>query len=490
MRLRAVTAALLLLATSTASAQSAGTLEINGFARYAWFDSKLALDNKAGGGGALGIYFAPNLALEGEASYIKTNTTLVANSVENVPIRGRLTYYIPLSSGGPTSFQLGVGYVYDIFGKAVDFKSSGITGLVGLRLGLGEHFAVRVDGTVDHVFSPKQPLVNNYTTWGLQGGLSLLLGNRYDSDHDGVENGSDRCPHTPRGEPVDANGCSASQRDTDHDGVKDNADKCPNTPAGEKVDASGCSPSQLDTDADGVPDAVDNCPDTPKGEAVDPSGCSASQRDSDRDGVVDAKDRCPNTPKGEDVDADGCGPSQRDSDGDGVVDSKDVCPDTPKGAPVDSRGCPVDSDGDGVPDYLDKCPNTPNGQAVDQNGCPILFKPGVRKVTLRGVVFPTGQATLTSESAETLRDVAASLAAAPDVRVLVAGFTDNTGSAEGNRRLSEARARTVEEFLLSNGVSPSQIVGAKGFGPAQPVASNKTAAGRADNRRVELRRVE
>jgi OOP family OmpA-OmpF porin len=143
-----------------------------------------------------------------------------------------------------------------------------------------------------------------------------------------------------------------------------------------------------------------------------------------------------------------------------------------------------------VPDYLDKCPNTPNGQAVDQNGCPVLFKPGVRKVTLRGVVFPTGQATLTSESAETLRDVAASLAAAPEVRVLVAGFTDNTGSAEGNRRLSEARAKTVEDFLLTNGVSPSQIVGATGFGSAQPVASNKTAAGRADNRRVELRRVD
>jgi outer membrane protein OmpA-like peptidoglycan-associated protein len=477
-------------AWSGAAAQSAGTVEIGGFGRYAWFDNKLVVDNKAGGGGALGIYFVPNLALEGEASYVGTNTKGLTNSVSNVPIRGRLTYNIPLSASRPTSFQLGAGYVYDIFGKNVDFKSSGITGLAGVRFGFGEHVALRVDGTIDYVPSPKQPLLDNYTNWGVQGGLTLLLGNSYDSDHDGVKNKADRCPKTPPGEPVDASGCSASQRDTDRDGVKDNADKCPNTTAGQPVDANGCAPSQLDADADGIVDNLDKCPGTPPGEAVDQNGCGASQRDADRDKVSDAADKCPNTPPGEEVDQHGCSASQRDSDGDGVNDANDKCPDTPKGAPVDSRGCPSDADGDGVPDYLDKCPNTPNGQAVDQNGCPVLFKEGARKVVLQGVNFATGKAALTPESNNTLQGVASSLAANPDVRVVVAGFTDNTGSAATNRRLSQQRATTVEQFLLANGVSPSQIAGAKGYGPNQPVASNKTAAGRTENRRVELRRVD
>lgn len=87
--------------------------------------------------------------------------------------------------------------------------------------------------------------------------------------------------------------------DSDGDGVPDGRDRCPNTPKGVVVNADGCP---LDSDGDGVPDYKDQCPNTPKGVAVDEKGCP----DSDGDGVVDSSDACPSTPKGVKVDSRGC----------------------------------------------------------------------------------------------------------------------------------------------------------------------------------------
>ena len=123
---------------------------------------------------------------------------------------------------------------------------------------------------------------------------------------------------------------------------------------------------------------------------------------------------------------------------------------------------------------------------VNENG-PILFQKQARTVTLRGVNFQTGKATLTPEARVVLRDIAAQLVENPQYRVQISGHTDNTGSRAANLRLSIARARRVETSLEANGV-PRRQVTSKGFGPAVPVASNTTAAGRAQNRRVELHR--
>jgi outer membrane protein OmpA-like peptidoglycan-associated protein len=346
-----------------------------------------------------------------------------------------------------------------MYREDVDFDDDGATGVLGLRVGLGEKFALQVDGTVDYAPSPDADRADEYLNYGVQAGAVLLFGNSYDKDKDGVKDKVDQCPGTPAGESVDASGCGASQRDSDRDGVKDNADKCPSTASGAKVDANGCAPEQLDKDNDGVIDGVDKCLDTPAGEQVDSSGCSASQRDSDGDGVKDNVDKCPETPAGEQVNADGCGPSQLDSDGDGVVDSKD------------------------------KCPNTPVRTAVDENGCTRLFEGEKKSLILQGVTFATGKAELTDEARVVLVEVARSLAANPGVRVQVAGHTDNTGSRATNMRLSTARAQAVEAFLEANGVSPGQLT-YKGFGPDKPIASNKTAAGRDRNRRVELNRID
>ena len=86
----------------------------------------------------------------------------------------------------------------------------------------------------------------------------------------------------------------------DGDGVHDGIDKCADTPKGDVVDATGCS---MDGDGDGVNDGPDQCPDTPEGHEVDARGCS---RDSDGDGVHDGPDKCPDTPSGVEVDVTGC----------------------------------------------------------------------------------------------------------------------------------------------------------------------------------------
>ena len=311
-----------------------------------------------------------------------------------------------------------------------------------------------------------------------------------DSDHDGVYDGIDQCPDTPAGVTVDAKGCPL---DSDGDGVDDAHDKCPNTPAGAKVDATGCP---LDSDHDGVYDGIDQCPNTPVGAEVDATGCPL---DSDKDGVHDGIDQCPDTPPGTTVDATGC--PLADSDHDGVPDTIDRCPGTPAGTPVDATGCPLahDSDGDGVDDRLDRCPNTPPRTPVDAYGCPLLFPeervpaaPGAPPrrptVVLKGVTFQTGSSALRPESYAVLDVVAQSLIDNPEIRIEIAGYTDNTGSATVNTRLSQARALAVRAYLARKGVTPTRMV-ARGYGPSGPIATNTTVAGRAQNRRVELHKL-
>src|SRR5216117_79789 len=208
-------------------------------------------------------------------------------------------------------------------------------------------------------------------------------------------------------------------------------------------------------------------------------------QDSDKDGIPDKKDACPNTPLGATVDATGC---PTDSDKDGVFDGLDKCPGTPAGTEVDSAGCQrsKDTDGDGVDDTKDKCPGTAAGTRVDAAGCPILFTEAKTPVVLRGVTFETGRSALKPDSYTILDIVAASLIANPDIKIEISGHTDNTGSSATNTRLSQARADAVRTYLASKGVSPDRMV-AKGYGASQAVAPNTTPAGRALNRRVELR---
>ena len=171
-----------------------------------------------------------------------------------------------------------------------------------------------------------------------------------------------------------------------------------------------------------------------------------------------------------------------DADGDGVTDDKDRCPDTPAGAKVDANGCELDSDGDGVVDSKDACPGTPAGVKVDANGCEIKAK----AISLTGILFHTDSAELRSESVAVLNATAETLIANPGVAVEIAGHTDSRGEAAYNQGLSERRAKSVRDYLISKGVKGSRLSSA-GYGESQPVADNATSEGRAKNRRVELR---
>jgi len=310
--------------------------------------------------------------------------------------------------------------------------------------------------------------------FGMGVSVRIPLGSA-DADHDGVSDRNDRCPNTPAGTAVTATGCPV---DSDGDGVSDANDRCPNTPAGTAVNAQGCP---LDSDGDGVIDANDRCPNTPAGTAVNAQGCPL---DSDGDGVIDAKDKCPNTPAGTAVNADGC---PLDSDGDGVIDAKDKCPNTPAGTAVNADGCPLDADGDGVVDAADACPNTPAGTAVDARGCPTMFAGG-NSFTLTGVTFETSKSIIRPSSFAKLDEVAEALKNNPDVRVEISGHTDNAGSAAGNAKLSQARAEAVRQYFIDKGIAGDRMV-ARGFGESRPVATNDTPEGMAQNRRVEMAKI-
>ncbi|MCZ6600843.1 MAG: thrombospondin type 3 repeat-containing protein [Acidobacteria bacterium] len=349
----------------------------------------------------------------------------------------------------------------------------------GVRWFMGTSFGLRLDAR--YVSTDVRGVVDNRQS-NVEASLGILFafggGPPPDADGDGVKDSADRCPGTPRGAVVDAKGCPD---DTDNDGVFNGIDQCPDTPQGATVDAAGCP---TDTDGDGVPDGIDQCPDTPSGATVNAEGCPG---DTDGDGVYDGIDQCPDTPSGASVGPDGC---PTDTDGDGVPDGIDRCPNTPSGATVGSDGCPTDTDGDGVYDGIDQCPETPSGATVDATGCEVLFKADQRILVLQNVNFVTNSAELTAASRSSLDTVAMGLREIdPEVRVEVGGHTDSTGSQAHNRALSLKRAEAVRDYLVSKGIDALRLT-AKGYGSSVSIADNGTREGRAENRRVELKKID
>lgn len=261
-------------------------------------------------------------------------------------------------------------------------------------------------------------------------------------------------------------------KDTDGDGIYDKDDACPDV-AGLKQ-FNGCP----DTDGDGIVDASDACP-TEFGLAA-LNGCP----DRDGDGIADKDDACPDV----------AGPKQfngcPDTDGDGVPDKDDKCPTV--AGPKENGGCPfLDADKDGVADKDDDCP-TVYGPASNR-GCPEVTTEALEdlKVQARAVYFNSGKATFKTGDKETparLDAIKEILKNYPNAKFSIEGHTDSTGSAKINDKLSEDRAKAVMNALIERGVNPENLV-AKGFGSSQPVASNKTAAGKAQNRRTEIRHI-
>lgn len=257
--------------------------------------------------------------------------------------------------------------------------------------------------------------------------------------------------------------------DSDGDGIRDDKDSCVGVPGLERY--NGCPIP--DTDGDGLNDEVDKCPTVAGTAKYD--GCPIPDRD--KDGVNDEEDKCPDQPGL--AKYQGC--PIPDTDKDGINDEEDKCPNEPGVAKY--QGCPVpDRDNDGVNDEDDRCPDLAG--PAENGGCPTLE---ASKFNASNVQFVTGSANLTPVAKKELDKAARILNEQyPQLKLEIAGHTDNTGKADKNQVLSQKRADAVKAYLATRKVDAARMT-ATGYGQDQPIADNGTKEGKAKNRRVEFK---
>ena len=405
-------------------------------------------------------------------------------------VKGRLTVLTEIygHSNSFDSVQSALGAISDVNDAPLEVDVAGrivLAANLSLTAGVGY-------GVLPGVGSP-QPRAYLGVTYTRDG---------RDRDHDGVPDNLDQCPDEPedRDGYKDSDGCP--DNDNDNDTIPDSQDKCPNEAEDfdEFQDDDGCP--DTDNDHDGVLDSDDRCPnDREDGKPPRPlDGCPLSKSDGDGDGVMDDKDKCPNEPEDKDgfQDDDGC--PDPDNDGDGIPDNFDQCPNAAEDTDgfEDEDGCPdPDNDKDGVLDKADKCPNEPetiNGYQ-DEDGCPDKGPPPKVKiergqiVILEKIFFDTDRARIKSQSHPLLDQVAQVIRGHAEFKIRIEGHTDKQGNEQHNLQLSKERADAVRTYLIKQGIEPARLLSA-GYGPAMPIADNRTSAGREANRRVEFHIVE
>ncbi|NVB42963.1 OmpA family protein [Pseudenhygromyxa sp. WMMC2535] len=270
-------------------------------------------------------------------------------------------------------------------------------------------------------------------------------------------------------------------------------------------------PTAGDRDGDGYDDDADSCPDEAEDFDAfeDEDGCP--DKDNDGDGVLDAarfengtwvnldqKDGvdCRNDPEDPDgfEDEDGC--PDPDNDQDGILDANDQCPNDAEDIDQfeDEDGCPdPDNDQDGILDADDQCPLDPedmDGDA-DEDGCPDLavkVDPCAIKLDDK-VYFEFNKWNVDPKSYKLLDDVVTVMRTNPDITIEIGGHTDSKGSDKYNKKLSQKRVDSVRTYLIDKGVKDTRVT-AVGYGEGVPIDTNRTAEGRANNRRVEFNRTD
>ena len=324
------------------------------------------------------------------------------------------------------SLHIGGGYSW-----IGDYNGGTANGGFGLTFWFTETVGLSLQSTLKKSFNDNR---DNFPTHiQHQAGLTFKFGGK-DTDGDGIYDKDDACPEVKG--PKELNGCP----DTDGDGILDKDDACPDV-AG-LAEFQGCP----DQDGDGVQDSADAC--------IDVAGLKSLQG-------------CP------------------DADGDGIADKDDKCP-TVKG-PKENNGCPwPDTDGDSVLDKDDRCPEVKG--TVANNGCPEISEEQISRLNAyaKTILFNSGKSTFKQETYAVLQSITAILKEYPTTRFSIEGHTDSDGKDAMNQKLSEDRAAAVKNYLLENGIS-SERLSSSGFGEGKPIDTNKTAKGKANNRRVEVK---
>ena len=323
------------------------------------------------------------------------------------------------------SLHVGGGYTW--FG---DQNTGTVNGGLGLTFWFSEQVGLALQSTYKHSFADITPSHMQHLA-----GLAFKFGGK-DTDGDGIYDKDDACPDVPG--PKELNGCP----DTDGDGILDKDDACPDV-AGLAA-FNGCP----DTDGDGVQDSQDDCPDV---------------------AGLKSLNGCP------------------DADGDGIADKKDKCPTV--AGPKENGGCPwPDTDGDGVLDKDDKCPTVKG--TVANHGCPEISEEQITKLNAyaKTILFDTGKFSFQKQTFPVLEAITAILKEYPTAKFSIEGHTDNVGKADFNQKLSDGRANAVKQYLIDNGIDPFRLT-SRGFGMDKPIDTNKTAKGKANNRRVEVKLV-
>ncbi len=329
------------------------------------------------------------------------------------------------------TLHLGGGYTF--FGDA---SAGTVNGGWGLNIWFAKNVALTLGSTLKYGFDDTRVANNDVPTHIFhQAGLKFQFGAK-DRDDDGIIDAEDACP--------DVKGIALFQGcpDTDGDGIQDSADACIDEPGTPEM--NGCP----DQDGDGVADKDDAC--------IDVAGLPALQG-------------CP------------------DADGDGVADNNDDCP-TVKGDKA-NKGCPwPDTDGDKVLDKDDKCPTVAG--TVANNGCPEVSEDTMKKLNdyAKTILFDTAKASFQKQTYPVLQAMVAILKEYPTAKFALEGHTDSDGKDAMNLQLSKDRAAAVRTYLIDNGIAADRLT-SEGFGEAKPIASNKTKAGKAQNRRVEVKLV-
>jgi outer membrane protein OmpA-like peptidoglycan-associated protein len=261
--------------------------------------------------------------------------------------------------------------------------------------------------------------------------------------------------------------------------------------------------NQGDADHDGIPDATDACPYAAGVANADPKKQGCPIVDDDDDGIPNDQDACPNEyAKPTDTsDRKGCPPPPPppDTDGDTIPDTKDACP--KEAGPISQdpakNGCPPpppnpDTDGDGINDSDDACPNDRGVKSSDAkaNGCKTLVRSSDKQIALfQSIDFRVAKKDLPpieAASEPVLAQLKDLLTERPDIlKIEIGAYTDNEGKEAFNVKTSQSRADSVKKWLVDHGVAEGRLV-AKGYGPKNPIADNKTKEGRAKNKRIEI----